>query len=104
MVRQAERENYVNSNRFNHGTESLTKINASLLSEAVQYPTSFETIKRTICMKLVVKYPFVGYNVHARRTWNQSPGVIGLEGRKFCSHSITPIGISQGTAARLQQW
>jgi hypothetical protein len=84
------------------GLKSLTKINASLLSETVQYPMSFEAIKRAICMKLVMKKPFVGHNVHTRRSQNQCPGVIGLENREFLSHSITPIGISQGTVICLR--
>ena len=67
----SQREHSLDGGGLDDGTNSLCKVKARALSEAVENPTIFVAPKRTIGLELVLEYPLASDHIRARRTWNE---------------------------------
>jgi hypothetical protein len=63
-------QNKANGGGFYYGTESLTIVDAMLLCEAANNPSSFVPSERAIGVELVPEDPFACHNIHTCRTSN----------------------------------
>jgi len=92
----------MNSGRLDNRAESLVIVDAGLLGEPTEYPTSFVSVQRTISMKLVLENPFPGDHIRLGRTRDKIPSVVVQEGSMVFFHGLTPVRVSKGipTGAR----
>jgi hypothetical protein len=87
----------VNCGWFNYGAEGFIEVNAWLLGEPANDPTSFMTGKSAIGIVFVVKNPFTGNDVSTWWRRNESPGVIVHEFIVLLLHGLTPGRIRSAT-------
>jgi hypothetical protein len=70
----------VDGAQFDDRGECLIKVDPLLLLEAVDYPSSFATFQGSIRVELVLEQPLAGDDVDARRSRNECPCGVILEG------------------------
>lgn len=99
--RDAEDDPY--GGRLDHRAEGLVVVDAMLLGEAANDPTSFVTSKGTIGVVFVLEHPLARDHIGAGGSWNKGPSAVVDEGLIFVGHSRTPIGIGQGAAVVTRQ-
>lgn len=75
--------------------ESIIKVYARLLREALSNKMAFVTIKFSLTVKLVPIKPLTPDNVSMRRTRNKIPSVIGMKRRHLTVHGRLPSGTTE---------
>src|SRR6185437_6972778 len=97
VARGCNTQNCPDGTWFNNRTECLIIINAMLLRESPNNPTSFVTSKGTIRMILMLENPLSCHNISTGGPRNKTPSTIVNQGLKLICHSCSPAGISKRT-------
>jgi len=98
MMRGCNTQNCPDCSWFNNRTEYLIIVNAMVLRESLNNPTSFVASKGTIRMTLMLENPLSCHDISTRRPRNKTPSTIVNQDLKLICHSYSPIRISKRTA------
>jgi hypothetical protein len=89
--------------RLDDGAEGLIVVHPGALSEALEDPTSFISIKRAIRLELVLENPLTGDDIGLRRSRNQVPRAVRQHGL-ILLHSVTLVGVRERATDRGRDW
>jgi len=94
-TRGGDAEDDTNRRRLDNGAEGHIVVDVVALSEATNDPASLVTGKRTVGVEFMLINPLASHNVHARWSWDETPGVVVDEGLVLVRHGSEPLGVGE---------
>jgi hypothetical protein len=79
IPRKSERQNWTYCSWFDDRVESLILVNARSLGESTAYPASLVTLKRSVCIELVLEVPLASNKINTGGPRYQIPSTVVLE-------------------------
>lgn len=100
ITRCSQGKHGVDRGGFDDGAKRFAVVDAGALGEAADNPSCLVPIKGAVLLVLVAENPLPTDDMGTGRSWNELPGLVGLESVELGLHGCTPVGVLKSSIDR----